>query len=154
MKLNLLIILAVFAAVLAPAAAQDAPPKPPVGIPADAKWFNGSWYRIYLEAGGWKAAKEKCERRRGRLAVIKDEPTQTFIRELGGELSLWLGASEEVKGLWKWVDGSEITFKAWDDGQPDPASPKRQALHLWKGAWGDAYMDDKLVGYICEWKSK
>jgi hypothetical protein len=135
-------------------AQSGAPAKPPVGVPADAQWFSGKWYRVYIEPGGWKSARQKCERLRGQLAIIKDAPTDAFIRDLAADKTLWLGAYEKALGLWMWLDGTEMKFKAWAPGQPDPHT-KLQWLHTWKGGWGDANEDDKIViGYICEWKAR
>jgi ribosome modulation factor len=47
-----------------------------------------------------------------------------------------------------------IPLSRIDPGQPDPHT-KLQSLHTWKGGWGDANEDDKIViGYICEWKAR
>jgi hypothetical protein len=42
-----ILILAISAAVNT-AFAQAPATKPPIGVPADAKPFNGKWYRVYL----------------------------------------------------------------------------------------------------------
>ena len=130
--------------------------KPPVGVPADAKFFNGKWYHVYIEKTTWPDAKHKCTRLGGRLAVVPDQQTNVFIRDLTKDLVLWLGASEKVNGLWEWVDGTPWKFTGWSKGEPD--DPGLDVLITWKGAWGDtppkAQPGVVVVGYVCEWKAK
>lgn len=114
MKHTFLITVFAFAAILSHASAQSpTQPNPPVGVPSDAKPFNGKWYRVYLEKGGWKHAREKCTQLGGQLAVIPDEPTQAFVKQLADGLQLWLGATDEkVNHLYVWVDGTQVKFTA------------------------------------------
>jgi hypothetical protein len=135
-------------------AQQPSASKPPVGVPADATLFNGKWYRVYLERATWKAAKTKCERLGGQLAIVPDETTHAFIRALSKDLELWLGGFEKLEGLWEWVDGTPMNFKGWAATQPD-AGYGLQMLKTWRGGWGDTDNADRgVIGYICEWKAK
>jgi hypothetical protein len=132
---------------------QPATKKPPVGVPVDAKLFNGKWYRVYLEAVSWKTAKSKCDRIGGQLAIVPDAPTQAFIRKFSNNLMLWLGGYEKVEGLWKWVDDTPFDYTSWVPGEPDNNGHTLNMLCTWKGDWGDAAnTSDNIVGYICEWK--
>ena len=93
--------------------------KPPVGVPADATFFNGKWYRVYLEGLPWKSAQDRCKILGGMLACVPDAPTQGFVANLAKGLNLWLGATdEETEGLWRWVDGNEMKYKAWARFEP------------------------------------
>ncbi len=135
--------------------------KPPVGIPSDAKLFNGKWYRVYLERTSWANARQKCTALRGQLVVITDEPTWEFVNALTQGAALWLGATDEqTEGVWKWVDGTPVTLKPWFQGQPDNARGVENYLATYKNLWNDApkageFMPRQfVVGYICEWKDK
>lgn len=133
-------------------------PRPPVGVPADAQWHNGRWYRVMLAKIGWKRARDKCRAQGGRLAVIPDEPTQQFIGRLANGLQLWLGASDEkVEKLWTWVDGTPMRFTAWAAAQPDNTDGIENYLQTFdsKGRWNDGAENDRfVVGYICEWPGR
>jgi len=133
---------------------SPAPTKPPVGVPADATHFNGKWYRVYVEKGGWRRAKERCGLLGGQLATVPDEPTHAFIKELA-DVPLWLGASDDkIEGVWQWVDGTRMQFKAWGPRQPE-GSPRENYLSLWGSEWHDVFEGEpKVVGFICEWKAK
>jgi hypothetical protein len=150
----------VLALTILPASAQQpaapaAEPKRPVGVPVDAKFFNGRWFKLYQEKGGWTNSKAKCARLGGRLAIIPDAATQKFVAALSEGLLVWLGASDDkVEGAWVWLDGTKMTYTAWDKGEP-AASPKEDYLSIWKGKWHDALEGEPTtVGFICEWPAK
>ena len=91
----------------------------------------------------------------GRLAIIRDEKTNLFVKDLAGGVPLWLGATDEkTDGVWQWVDGSRIAFKAWGPHQPN-GSPKENYLSIWDGQWHDVFEGEpKVVGFVCEWPRK
>jgi hypothetical protein len=129
----------------------------PVGVPKDAKPFEGKWYRVYTEKTSWRNAKTRCERVGGHLAVVPNEATQHFVESLAQGLTLWLGANDEkVEGQWVWEDGSKMGFKAWLKGQPSNTGSKERWLAMWNGRrWAD--LEDnapQVVGYVCEWTVK
>jgi hypothetical protein len=132
-------------------------PKMPLGVPTNAKFFDGKWYHIYLSRVGWRAARDKCKQTGGQLAVVPDEATHTFLKNLANGVQLWLGATDEkVEGLWTWVDGTEMRFKAWNYGEPNNKHGHEHYLQINpEGTWNDVSETEKIVvGYICEWKAK
>jgi hypothetical protein len=139
-------------------AQEAARKKPPVGVPQGAQLFDGKWYHVYLERMSWRNARDKCKRLGGQLAVVPDEATGTFLRELSEGLELWLGATDEkVEGLWMWVDGTKMTYKNWSGEGPDNSHGREHFLTLSndKGLWNDVPEDHKrVVGYICQWKDR
>ena len=130
--------------------------KPPLNVPQDATLFNGKWYYVYLEKGTWRRAQERCRKLGGQLACIHDAQTQEFIRKQSKGLDLWLGATDEkVEGLWMWVDGKEMEFKAWFRGGPEGGRGNDFLLIGWGGrGWADRHEDFGCVGFICEWPAK
>jgi serine/threonine protein kinase len=128
--------------------------KPPVGMPSDAVPFNGKWYRFYPENPTWHAAKEKCSRLNGMLAVIPDKATWDFVKGLIGEKWVWLGATDEKsEGVWTWSDGTQLTFKKWQKDEPNNTDAKQHYLRASNKGWRD---DEKkapeIDGYLCEWR--
>ena len=133
----------------------------PSTVPSDAVRFKNRWFRIYEEDIGWLAAKLKCERLGGHLAVIPDEATWDFLHDLIKDKNLWLGASEHGhKGKWTWVDGTDMSFVLWASGQPDNMGGKLDCLFTWASKLGDcpeagAEHGQRFVhGYVCEWGKK
>jgi hypothetical protein len=156
-------VLAILFFVVHSAGQQPASPRqPPLGIPNDAKYFNGKWYRVYTEKLNWAEARDKCARLGGQLCVVPDEATWCFVKSLAPGAQLWLGATDEkVTGVWKWIDDTPFTFTAWGRLQPDNSGGNQHYLFILKGEWNDIQKDGKwtspdirVVGYICEWKDK
>ena len=136
--------------------------KPPVGIPSDAKFFNGKWYRVYLEKTSWHSARDKCKALSGQLVIVPDAATWEFVKSLANGPNLWLGATDEVtQGVWKWVDGTPVEFNgAWEINQPDNLGGKQHYVAINRNKrWDDMEKVERagpnqIGGYICEWKDK
>lgn len=130
----------------------------PQGIPADAKFFNGKWYRVEEVRVSWKEAVEKCKSLGGQLVIIPDDATHGFVRNLLAGKSCWLGATDESKeGQWKWIDGTEMQYRAFDSSQPDNNNGNENCLVLQSssGRWFDAHGNRSNVHpHICEWPDK
>lgn len=160
MKKLLLLSLCALAC-LSPAQQPAPPPKPPLGLPKDAKYFNGKWYAVILEKVNWAVAQSRCKLHGGQLAIVPDEATGTFIKSLT-KLRVWLGATDEkVEGKWVWVDGQDMTYSQWEATEPSNDGGKENYLRTSPaGRWADApkdwdaYKEFPVIGYICEWKGK
>jgi hypothetical protein len=150
------LMFAIAAMLAIPCTVHAAEPKKPTGIPEDAVYFNGKWYKAYIDGSGWKASQVKCQRVGGQLAMIPNQETQAFLKKLANGRKLNIGASKERSDVWKWIDGSPMTFQAWDRGQPnDVKGNENYAAMGPKGGWYDvADSTDWTQGYICEWKGK
>jgi len=143
-----------------PAMAQlSAPgaPKPPVGVPADAKLFNGKWYKVIFEKTSWTGARDKCRTLGGQLAIIPDEVTWVYVKGLT-PANVWLGGTDEkIEGVWVWVDGTPVTFTAWGHNQPDNQGGDAPENYITadRGQWNDTVKNNPYnTGFICEWKDK
>jgi hypothetical protein len=132
-------------------------PKVPFGVPPDAEFFNGKWYRVYLEKCRWTTARDKCTKLRGRLVTVPDLETHEFIKKLANGRALWLGATETRDKGWVWVDGTPMTFTSWDKGEPNNHKTKHEDFLQIRplGDWNDAPNDcPDVSGYVCEWINK
>lgn len=130
--------------------------KHPTGVPPDAVYFKGKWYRVYLEGSGWKSSQAKCERNGGSLALVKVKETHDFLVKLANGRKLLIGASNYKNGVWTWVDGTIMGYQPWDRGQPNNVGGKEHCLSMGpKGAWYDVEDNsDWSQGYVCEWTAK
>ena len=133
-------------------------PRRPLGVPADARHFNGRWYKVVLEKKSWHAARDKCKDMGGQLVTVPDAPTWEFVKTLT-TASVWLGATDEVtEGVWVWVDGSPVAFSAWYPGQPDNSGSAEHFIAVYKNAWADVPKSGtvgalfQVQGFICEWR--
>lgn len=139
---------------LQPAAGPAGGNARPLGVPGDAREFNGKWYRYYPGKLLWRMAKKRCEDLRGRLAKVPDAATNEFLAGLIGKDQAWLGATDEKnEGQWYWLDGTPLDYANWASGQPDNRRDREDFLSFWyEGKWNDSPNDyGDIRGFICEW---
>jgi hypothetical protein len=128
--------------------------------------FNGHWYQAFYDPKTWTDAQAHCVELGGHLVFIDDQEENEFsLLFLDYVGYLWIGATDEVtEGTFLWADGSEITFTAWDTGEPNDyegaedhvdlhTSP--QGTPVWNDWNGDtaARNFNGITGfpYLCEW---
>ena len=128
-----------------------------------AREFNGNYFKVYNDPVTWHAARIKCEKLGGHLAIVGTEKDNEFLKFLvqGAELrTAWLGATDEQnEGHWVWIDGSDLTYSNWDTraGQPNNAGGVEHYVVLLafnSGLWWDYYDDDRdgwNPAFICQW---
>jgi hypothetical protein len=95
----------------------------------------------------WNQARTDAVNRGGRLAVF---PTGDVYDRIAAKIRttfdgyFWLGGSDaEQEGIWRWIDGTPITYGTWQVGEPNNQSGVEHALHVVVGntIWNDAPMD-------------
>lgn len=129
--------------------------------------YKSNKYIFYNTALSWEDANKWCEDNGGHLVTIKDQDEWNAVSDLLNQANgarSWLGASSKT-GEWKWVTGEEITFDAWDSGQPDNAGgieyylgtyssdtklPDRSLITCYN--WND-YSSEYKAGFICEFEN-
>lgn len=83
-------------------------------VPADAKEFDGHWYKCYPEHLAWKEARDRCKSYGGQLVVIDSLEENSFVANLvvaSGQGATWIGATDEDdEGWWRKVDGEPLKF--------------------------------------------
>ncbi|XP_064870411.1 C-type lectin domain family 4 member M-like isoform X2 [Oncorhynchus nerka] len=117
--------------------------------------FESSWYFLSTESKTWKESRQDCLKRGADLVIIDSDKEQTFLFNL--KKRVWIGLTDSVKeGTWKWVDGTPLTTRYWNDKQPDSKDPTGEEdcveIHTdWTPlkAWNDMSCDRKL-NWICE----
>ncbi|XP_064870412.1 C-type lectin domain family 4 member M-like isoform X3 [Oncorhynchus nerka] len=110
--------------------------------------FESSWYFLSTESKTWKESRQDCLKRGADLVIIDSDKEQKRV---------WIGLTDSVKeGTWKWVDGTPLTTRYWNDKQPDSKDPTGEEdcveIHTdWTPlkAWNDMSCDRKL-NWICE----
>ena len=130
-------------------------------IPSNAFSYNGNYYYIYSNIGDdWEEAKKYCETLGGHLAVINNSAENTAVfnyMNSQGYDSAYFGLSNTIKaGTWNWVDGNQITYTNWADGEPNnEGGNENYAMFYYKftdGKWNDGNPQKDPASFICEWE--
>lgn len=89
--------------------------------------YNNKCFQFYYGSKTWKEAKDYCIQQGGRLAMVSDPETFSFIRSTLNSLSwsatdLWIGAHDMVKELkWTWTNyhGEPDVAMTWSYWAPE-----------------------------------
>uniref|UniRef100_A0A671MRD3 C-type lectin domain-containing protein n=1 Tax=Sinocyclocheilus anshuiensis TaxID=1608454 RepID=A0A671MRD3_9TELE len=75
-------------------------------------------YFISSETKKWAESRKYCTNKGADLIIINDKEEQDFVKNISGDAKVWIGLTDQsVEGRWKWVDGSNVTFRFWENGQ-------------------------------------
>uniref|UniRef100_A0AAY4AVF3 C-type lectin domain-containing protein n=1 Tax=Denticeps clupeoides TaxID=299321 RepID=A0AAY4AVF3_9TELE len=104
----------------------------------------------------WNASRNYCREKGGDLVVINSREKQVVINKMG--LNGWIGLSDESEDkTWRWVDGTTLTAKYWDKGQPNNMNEDCVVFHSKKDntllTWHDYPCSSKQLA-ICELVSR
>nr|XP_055061352.1 C-type lectin domain family 4 member K-like [Misgurnus anguillicaudatus] len=84
------------------------------------KYFKSSLYSISTVNMNWTAGRLHCNKSGADLVVINSKEEMIFVHSLISDMGAWLGLTDaENEGVWKWVDGKDLTTSYWVRGQPD-----------------------------------
>ena len=129
-------------------------------LPCPRVEFDGrNYFFCHPEELSWEAARDECARWGYQLVSINRREEQDFIvgeRSRQDQENLWIGLSDRAQeGRFVWLDGNEITFSAWDDGEPnDGGDGGEDCVAILRedgrvGRW-DARQCDAAYDYTCE----
>ncbi|XP_073507006.1 CD209 antigen-like protein C [Phyllobates terribilis] len=120
--------------------------------PVGWRTIGSSCYYLFEEMRTWYAAQGECYKANSFLAIIKDRNESDSLNTLLGRSNrYWIGLRRDVKDIhiWKWTDGSEVTFTNWGVNEPNYLRPGEHCGENLKGAWND--MDCTTPqNYLCE----
>lgn len=122
------------------------------GTPREGAYtLRGSQYRIILAEGNWATAREKCKKLGGDLAVLDSKEKRELFGELNTTIELFVGATKDKDGRWKWVNGQVVAAETWESGRPQAFGGFTVAFPK-TGTLGDCGDTHQAKGFICEWK--
>ncbi|MFN0055066.1 MAG: protein kinase domain-containing protein [Planctomycetales bacterium] len=133
--------------------------------------YHGRLWAVFqvTEKSTWQVAKTACEKRGGRLAIVRDDDENAFLVSLlkaqGLAIALLGATDEKQEGQWRWVDGAKMEFANWyNDGkiqQPNNRTAKGEPEHylaidaMRDGKWWDIPAAiDPWGGFVCEWDAE
>ncbi|KAB5514875.1 hypothetical protein PHYPO_G00248990 [Pangasianodon hypophthalmus] len=85
-------------------------------------YFNSSLYYKSTEKKNWTESRKDCRERGADLVIINSKEEQEFINKTLLSAKAWIGLSDrDTEGVWKWVDGTELTNGTgyWSQAEPN-----------------------------------
>ena len=129
-------------------------------IDGDMYFYKDKMYKVFKQSITWKDAQAFCKSLGGNLAMPKTQELGDFIINIATQYNLnglWLGATdEETEGVWKWVDGTTMTYNNWNNGEPNNSGGNEHYLKTYtknnSGKWNDLANNNtvNISGFICE----
>ena len=118
--------------------------------------FNNSFFKEFMTAVTWNDAQQVCESLNSNLTSIHSAAESDFI--LGQVRSadtneFWIGFTDRAnEGSFEWVDGSDVTYTNWIEGQPDDFQSNQDCSIFvlnWNFGWDDGTCSSHTRRYIC-----
>ncbi|XP_029911337.1 CD209 antigen-like protein C [Myripristis murdjan] len=111
--------------------------------------FSRSCYFISSESKSWDESRQDCLKRGADLVIIKSKEEEPFLKKF--HTRVWIGLSDrETEGVWKWVDGSSLSYTFWASGEPnDRGGEDCVELSQGRDGFNDESCSDKLP-WICQ----
>ncbi|XP_028282170.1 C-type lectin domain family 4 member M-like [Parambassis ranga] len=78
--------------------------------------FQNSFYYISSDTKSWQDSKADCVQKGADLVIINSKEEQNFLRKF--KKRVWIGL-KETEGVWKWVDGTQLSISFWIPGEPN-----------------------------------
>ncbi|XP_061197671.1 C-type lectin domain family 4 member M-like [Saccostrea echinata] len=134
---------------------KDIPSK---SCPSDWSSFGSSCYMIIKQKKSWDDAAVKCLRYGAKLVEIETKEENDFLKQtlINTNDIYWTGGIDEVtEGRFVWAStGNPLTFKDWNDGEPNDYNKREDCLDFSKGfnrrkLWNDNRCESKFY-FVCE----
>ena len=129
-----------------------------------------STYQLFIEDVTWEEARDLCEEKGGHLVTISDAEELekvTGLAETYGVSLVWIGFYRGQDGEIHWLNGEDIDYYIWGDGEPsghDTDGAAEDYGLLWHTDGGWIYNDSRNdpvsaypgiysgnIAYICEY---
>ncbi|XP_071381660.1 macrophage mannose receptor 1 [Centroberyx affinis] len=104
--------------------------------------YNDTQYFINTDNLAMDAARAFCKSKFGELAVITGESERKFLwRQIarGTEGQYYIGLIVNLDKSFSWLDGSPVTYTAWEHNEPNFANNDENCVTIYKGMgyWND-----------------
>ncbi|XP_069815746.1 C-type lectin domain family 17, member A-like [Dendropsophus ebraccatus] len=114
--------------------------------------IGSSCYYVSEDELSWDAARDECYKVNSVLVMIKDQTESDTIKNLFmNKRRYWIGLRRDPvdNHIWKWLDGTQVTFTNWGVNEPNYHSNIEHCGETMSGPWNDLNCVNKLY-YICK----
>ncbi|XP_067396467.1 C-type lectin domain family 4 member G-like [Emydura macquarii macquarii] len=114
----------------------------------------GNCYYFSTVHQNWSYAKQACKDQGAQLIIIENQQEQEFLTKNSKGKNYWIGLNDiDKEGTFKWIDHSSVSYRNWDQGEPNDDHNREDCVHILKnGKWNDAPCGMNQDGWICEKK--
>ncbi|XP_066445538.1 C-type lectin domain family 4 member G-like [Eleutherodactylus coqui] len=114
--------------------------------------IGSSCYYVSEEQVTWDKARQECYKMNSFLVMVKDKTESETIKKLfTASRRYWIGLRRDPGEIhiWKWLDGTELTFTNWGVNEPNYYATREHCGETISGPWNDRSCLDPLF-YICK----
>ncbi|XP_028282423.1 CD209 antigen-like protein E [Parambassis ranga] len=119
--------------------------------------FQNRFYYISSDTKSWHDSKADCVQKGADLVIINSKEEQVSLRNFLRKFKkrVWIGLTDkETEGVWKWVDGTQLSISFWIPGEPNNFEGKDEdcgeiRYYDQEDSWNDAPCDMQ-INWICE----
>ncbi|KAM3924695.1 uncharacterized protein RB166_008031 [Leptodactylus fuscus] len=111
-----------------------------------------SCYFVSGEEMTWDKSRAECNKLNSVLVMVKDKTESETLKKLfqfGRRYWIGLRRDPGEVHIWKWLDGTEISFTNWDVNEPNYYGKTEHCGETISGPWNDRSCTDRLF-YICK----
>ncbi|CAL8293581.1 unnamed protein product [Lota lota] len=102
--------------------------------------YNDTQYFLNPDKLAMEEAREACRQKNGELAVLTGEDERKFVwRQAGNSGQYYIGMRVNLDKSFSWVDGTPVTYTAWEQNEPNFANNDENCVTIYKsmGHWND-----------------
>ncbi|CAJ1082520.1 macrophage mannose receptor 1 [Xyrichtys novacula] len=104
--------------------------------------YNDTQYFINNDELDMESARAFCKKKFGELAIITGESERKFLwkKIIRGDFSqYYIGMTVNLDKSFSWVDGTPVTYTAWEKNEPNFANNDENCVTIYKsmGFWND-----------------
>uniref|UniRef100_A0A8C1H0W8 Zmp:0000000924 n=1 Tax=Cyprinus carpio TaxID=7962 RepID=A0A8C1H0W8_CYPCA len=105
-------------------------------------YYQFSFYYMSNETKNWTESRQDCLKKGADLIIINNSEEQDFVKNNTANREFWIGVTDsDVEGIWKWVDGSNLTSGFWASNEPNGRTIENCAV-TYLTQW------PKLIGWL------
>ena len=119
--------------------------------------YGNACFKLFAERKTWIEAQDSCRSINSNLTSIHSADENDFVYETGsafGLSSVWIGLNNlnSADERYEWIDGSNLTYTNWHDGEPNHSGNIENCTEqsFQAGKWNDLSCDRyHNLSYVC-----
>ncbi|XP_066449336.1 CD209 antigen-like protein C isoform X2 [Eleutherodactylus coqui] len=107
-------------------------------------------YYYSMDFLSWNDARDDCIRKGSGLVMLKNKEETDALQSILEKDRYWIGLRRDKENVeWKWLDGSNLSFSNWNNGEPNSLDEENCVESTYTGYWNDLTCTSSLK-YVCK----